>query len=252
MINTILGIKGEMEARYNQRGYRVPVTIIKAEPNVVLDAKNGRATLGLGAKKKIKKPQSSLVAKVGVAPKFIREVKLEGDIKIGDKINVSIFSPQDAVKVTGTTKGHGFAGGVKRWGFHGGPKTHGQSDRHRAPGSIGQTTTPGRVFRGKKMAGHYGNKKITVTGLEIIEVDEANNLLIVKGAIPGFRNGYVIVEKTGKVKAYTPPPEEKPKEDEEELSPSAEASEDKEESNESKGSKVEKKEDQPAKEKAKE
>lgn len=221
MLNTILGQKGEMEARYNARGHRIPVTIIKAEPNVVLDVKSSRATLGLGAKKKIKKSENAFIAKVGVAPRFIKEVKTEpasqggGEIKIGDKINVSIFNTQDAVKVTGITKGRGFAGGIKRWGFHGGPKTHGQSDRHRAPGSIGQTTTPGRVFKGKKMAGHYGNEKITVTGLEVIEVDPAKNLLIVKGAVPGAKNGYLIIEKTGKVKAYTSPPEEKPKEDEE-------------------------------------
>ena len=222
MLNTILGIKGEMEARYTQRGRRVPVTVIKADPNVVLDIREGRATLGLGAKKKIKKSENAFVARAGVVPRFIREVKAEpasqggGEVKIGDKINVSIFQEQDAVKVTGITKGRGFAGVIKRWGFHGGPKTHGQSDRHRAPGSIGQTTTPGRVYKGKKMAGHYGNEKITVTGLEVIEVDPAKNLLIVKGPVPGAKNGYLIVEKTGKVKAYTPPPQEKPKEEEEE------------------------------------
>lgn len=233
MINTILGQKGEMEARYTTRGRRVPVTVIYADPNVVLDVKSGRATLGLGAKKKIKKSENAFVAKVGVAPRFIKEVKAEGEIKIGDKINVSIFNTQDAVKVTGTTKGHGFAGGIKRWGFHGGPKTHGQSDRHRAPGSIGQTTTPGRVFKGKKMAGHYGNEKITVTGLEVIEVDPAKNLLIVKGPVPGAKNGYLIVEKTGKVKTYTPPPEEKPKEEEEEKAEESKA-EQKEEKKEEK------------------
>ena len=237
MINTILGIKGNMEARYSKRGQRVPVTIIQADPNVILDAGDGRATLGLGAKKKIKKPENAYVTKVGVAPKFIREVKAEGEIKIGDKINVSIFSQQDAVKVTGITKGRGFAGGIKRWGFHGGPKTHGQSDRHRAPGSIGQTTTPGRVFRGKKMAGHYGNQKMTVTGLEVIEVDPTKNLLIIKGSVPGAKNGYVVVEKTGKVKAYTPPPEEKPKEEEEEKAEESKGAKESEES------KVEQKED---------
>ncbi|MDP2632232.1 MAG: 50S ribosomal protein L3 [Candidatus Curtissbacteria bacterium] len=215
-MQTILGIKGNMEARYNLRGHRIPVTVIKAEPNIVVDIKDGKALLGLGARKKVKKPQNDYVAKVGIAPRFVREVKADPQIKIGDKINVSIFSLQDAVRVTGITKGHGFSGGVKRWGFHGGPKTHGQSDRHRAPGSIGQGTTPGRVLKGKHMAGHYGNEKITITGLEVMEVNAAENLLVVKGAVPGFTNGYLIIEKTGKVKKYVAPPEEKPKEDEEE------------------------------------
>ena len=216
MLNTILGIKGNMEARYNLRGHRVPVTVIKAEPNVVVDIKGDHAVLGLGARKKVKKPQNDFVNKVGVAPRFVREVKTDGQVKIGDKITVAIFANQDAVKITGITKGHGFTGGVKRWGFHGGPKTHGQSDRHRAPGSIGQGTTPGRVYKGKHMAGHQGNEKITVTGLEVIEVNPAENMLVIKGAVPGFRNGYLMIEKTGKVKKYVAPPEEKPKEDEEE------------------------------------
>lgn len=154
-----------MEARFDTRGRRVPVTLIKVEPNVV------------GAN--------------------------------------SIFTPGDEVKVTGWTKGKGFTGVVKRWGFAGGPKTHGQSDRHRAPGSIGQTTTPGRVYKGKRMAGHAGNVKKTVIGLEVIETNPAKNLLVVKGSVPGAANGYLTIEKTGQVKTYTPPPEEKPEEEKE-------------------------------------
>lgn len=125
----------------------------------------------------------------------------------------SIFAPGDEVKVTGTTKGKGFTGVVKRWGFAGGPATHGQSDRHRAPGSIGQTTTPGRVYKGKRMAGHAGNVKKTIRGLEVVETDPAQNILVIAGSVPGARNGPVTVEKTGKAKTYTPP-EEKPKEEE--------------------------------------
>lgn len=163
MVTTILGVKKAMEARFDTRGRRVPVTLIKVEPNAV------------GAN--------------------------------------SIFTPGDEVKVTGWTKGKGFTGVVKRWGFAGGPKTHGQSDRHRAPGSIGQTTTPGRVYRGKRMAGHMGNVRHTVTGLEVIETNPAKNLLVVKGSVPGAANGYLTIEKTGQVKTYTPPPEEKPEEE---------------------------------------
>lgn len=200
MITTILGVKKEMEARFDTRGRRTPVTKIFAEPNIVILKRENRAQLGLAKS-------------VGKAPKFRREVKTEGEVQVGDRVTVSIFTPGDEVKVTGTTKGKGFAGVVKRWGFAGGPKTHGQSDRHRAPGSIGQTTTPGRVYKGKRMAGHMGNVRHTVTGLEVIEVDSGKNLLVVKGPVPGGANGYLIVEKTGKVKTYTPSPEEKPAEE---------------------------------------
>lgn len=240
----ILATKSNMTSHYNQRGQRVPVTILEVEPNVVVDLKDGKAVLAIGAKKKVKKTENSFVSKIGFAPRFMREVKKEGEIKIGDKITVSLFSPGDAVKITGITKGRGFAGGIKRWGFHGGPKTHGQSDRHRAPGSIGQTTTPGRVFKGKKMAGHYGNEKITVTGLEVLSIDPENNKLFVKGAVPGAKNGYLIVEKTGKVKRYIPPPEEKPKEEELEIEEKKTDGKDKEE----KQQKEEKKDQEPEKE----
>lgn len=200
MIATILGVKKEMEARFDTRGRRVPVTKIFAEPNTVILKRENRAQLGLSTS-------------VGKAPKFRREVKTEGEVQVGDKVTVSIFTPGDKVKVTGTTKGRGFTGVVKRWGFAGGPKTHGQSDRHRAPGSIGQTTTPGRVYKGKKMAGHSGNVKKTVIGLEVIETNPTKNLLVVKGSVPGAKNGYLLIEKTGKVKTYTLPPETKEKEE---------------------------------------
>lgn len=208
MIATILGVKKEMEARFDTRGRRAPVTKIFAEPNIVILKRENRVQLGLA-----KSVGSPRFGEAGKAPKFRREVKTEVEVQVGDKVTVSIFTPGDEVKVTGTTKGKGFAGVVRRWGFAGGPKTHGQSDRHRAPGSIGQTTTPGRVYKGKRMAGHMGNVRHTVTGLEVIEVDSEKNLLVVKGSVPGAANGYLIVEKTGKVKTYTPSPEEKPEEE---------------------------------------
>ncbi|HSX19083.1 MAG TPA: 50S ribosomal protein L3 [Candidatus Saccharimonadales bacterium] len=212
---SLLGLKGNMESRYNQRGQRVPVTILQVDPNVVLAIKDQKVVVGLGTKKKIKKPQNHFATIAGAMPRYIKEIKKEGEIKIGDKITVAAFALGDAVRITGTTKGHGFAGGIKRHGFHGGPKTHGQSDRHRAPGSIGSGTTPGRVYKGKRMAGHYGNVQFTVTGLEVLAIDPMANLLFVKGAVPGAKNGFVVIEKTGKVKKYVAPPEEKPKEDEE-------------------------------------
>ncbi|MBI2327250.1 50S ribosomal protein L3 [Candidatus Curtissbacteria bacterium] len=215
MINTLLGIKKEMSARFDRFGRRLPVTEIYAEPNIVVVQKDGRILIGAGQKKRARKTENAFVQAAGFAPRLVKEVKVDQqEIKPGTKVDVSIFGPGDEVKITGVTKGKGFTGVVKRWGFAGGPKTHGQSDRHRAPGSIGQTTTPGRVYKGKKMAGHMGVAKLTITGLEVIEVDAKSNLLIVKGSVPGARNGYLVIEKTGKVKGYTPPPE--PKEEPEE------------------------------------
>ena len=210
MIKTILGTKSDMSSAYSKLGYQVPVTTVMVEPNTIIGMHADRITLGLGKKKKSRKTENAFIKVAGHSPRFIKEIKenqqTDKKVNLGDKVTVSIFEVGDEVKVTGTTKGKGFAGSVKRWGFAGGPKTHGQSDRHRAPGSIGMGTTPGRVFKGKKMAGHMGNAKLTVTGLEIIEVNEGKNLLLVKGAIPGPKNGFLIIEKTGKVKGYTPPP----------------------------------------------
>src|SRR5439155_17854408 len=118
------------------------------------------------------------------------EFRVNGDVpELGDKIDVGIFEENDWVDVTGTSKGKGFAGVVKRHHFRGGPKTHGQSDRHRAPGSIGATTTPGRVYKGTRMAGQMGNVRRTQKGLKVIQADPARNLLLVRGAVPGGRNG---------------------------------------------------------------
>lgn len=215
MINSLMGLKLNMTARFDKWGHRVPVTLIKADPNVILSQKDGKVELGFSRKKNVKKTQNAYVKIAGFAPRFIKKVSIQGvpdaenipaGFSTGDKISVSVFAPGDLVKVAGITKGKGFAGGVKRWGFAGGPKTHGQSDRHRALGSIGQTTTPGRVFKGKKMAGHMGASKKTINNLEIFEVDSENNLLVIKGSVPGARRGLLLITKTGKAKGYTPPP----------------------------------------------
>ncbi len=208
-MNTLMGTKQNMTSKYNELGRRMPVTLIMAEDNVVLSTGENSLQLGFGKKKRFKKPENAFVSAVGYAPRTVREVKItkseEGKTySKGDKVTVSIFEPGDIVKVTGTTKGRGFAGGVKRYNFHGGPKTHGQSDRHRAPGSIGQTTTPGRVFKGKRMAGHYGAANITITGLVVVDVNEEENSILVKGPVPGAKNGLLIVQKTGKMKNYSP------------------------------------------------
>jgi len=222
MINTLIGLKKEMSVRFDQFGHRIPVTQVVAEPNIILGTRDDRVQLGFGKKKKVKKTENAFVKICGFAPRVVKEVLVVKPLEdqsskycAGEKLTVSIFEPGDQVKVTGITKGKGFAGVVKRWGFAGGPKTHGQSDRHRAPGSIGQTTTPGRVFKGKKMAGHMGVSKLTIGGLEVIEVDPGKNLLLVKGSVPGAINGLLVIKKTGKVKGYTPPPPPKEKEEEE-------------------------------------
>ncbi|MDO8429055.1 MAG: 50S ribosomal protein L3 [Candidatus Daviesbacteria bacterium] len=225
MINSLLGIKRNMTATYDARGRRVGATIVEVLPNFVTavktkDSKDGynSVQLGTGTKKSVNKPQIGQLKKVGIEQKvrWLREIRTdEIDLNPGTSIELGqVFSVGDSVKVTGISKGKGFQGGVRRHGFAGGPKTHGQSDRHRAPGSIGQTTTPGRVYKGKKMAGHMGVDTVSVRGLEVVSLDKKTNLLVLKGAVPGFIGGLVTITKLGRIKGYTPPPEEK--EDEEE------------------------------------
>lgn len=229
-----------MTSTYDARGRRVGATMLSLGPSFVTQVKKiekdgyEALQLGYGSKKSVKKPQIGHAKKVGLEQKirWFREVKsAEESLQPGQEIKVGqVFSVGDAVKVSGISKGKGFTGVVKRHGFAGGPKTHGQSDRHRAPGSIGQTTTPGRVYRGKRMAGRLGVAKISIRGLEVVGIDKENNLLVVKGAVPGPMGGLVMVTKLGRIRGYTPPPEEK----EEEPSPSAEATGDKEELKEGK------------------
>lgn len=215
-----------MTSTYDARGRRVGATVVEVIPNIVTQVKSEKGKdgytavqLGFGTKKSVKKPQIGHAKKAGIDQKicWFREVRAnEADsgkeILVGD-----VFKKGDAVKVTGTSKGKGFQGGVRRHGFHGGPKTHGQSDRHRAPGSIGSGTTPGRVLKGKRMAGHMGAETVSVRGLEVISVAKSDNLLVVKGAIPGHVGSLVRIENIGKIKGYTPPPEEKPEEEEEKV-----------------------------------
>lgn len=199
-----------MTTRFDSRGNAVAVTIISATPNLVVGHrvadKDGYTAvqLGSGIAKKPKNPQKLAYKSLKFVPRTVREFRV-GEINdqtpsVGSEITVSDFASGDILKVTGTSRGKGFAGVVKRWGFAGGPRTHGQSDRERAPGSIGQTTTPGRVYKGKKMAGHTGNARMTVTGVVVYDVDTEHNLLLVKGAIPGARNGLLLIEKVGSKK----------------------------------------------------
>ena len=190
---------------------RVPVSVVKAGPCVVTYIKNedkdGYWALQLGfGKKKIKnvtKPlqghlKGAINEKEKTAPRFLREVRLdkEPELKVGDVVKVSdIFKVGDTVQVTGMSKGKGFAGAVKRWKFAGGPKTHGQSDRHRAPGAIGQGTTPGRVFKGKRMAGRMGSSQVTVKNLHVISIDSDENTMLISGALPGRIGGLLTINR---------------------------------------------------------
>ncbi len=198
MIKTILGSKGKMGQTY-VAGTRVPVTSVSISPSVVTQVKTNEKDgywgiqIGYGNKriKSTSKPLQGHLKKTSTkefSPKFLREIRSEKEteIKVGDQIKASdIFKVGDKIAVQGISKGKGFAGVVKRWRFAGGPKTHGQSDRQRAPGSIGQTTTPGRVFKGKHMAGRMGGDMVTTKNLHVISLDFEKNEMLVSGAIPG-------------------------------------------------------------------
>ena len=225
MINALLGIKKNMTSTYDARGRRVGATMVEITPNFVTQIKTAETKdgysavqLGIGSKKSVLKPQIGHFKKAGIEQKlqYVKEVRAsEISENPGQSINVwDIFSKGDAVKVTAISKGKGFQGGVRRHGFHGRPKTHGQSDRHRAPGSIGAGTTPGGVYKGKSMAGHMGSETASTINLEVINIDRQNNLMTIKGGIPGPTGSLVTITKLGRIKGYTPPPEEK--EDEEE------------------------------------
>lgn len=207
-MNTILGIKKSMGQAF-VKGVRVPVTKVVAGPCVVTQIKKidtdgyWAVQLGFGEKKikRVTKPMQGHLkgaTKKKMAPRFLREVRLseEPKFEVGDEIAVSdIFGEGDTVSVTGISKGKGFAGVIKRWGFAMGPRTHGQSDRLRAPGSIGQGTTPGRVWKGKKMAGRMGGNTVTVKNLKIISIDPKNNELTISGPVPGTTKGLLIIKK---------------------------------------------------------
>lgn len=210
MINAILGRKLGMTRIFNENNEVVPVTVVQAGPCKIAQVKTidtdgyNAVQICFGKRKlrNIKKPLLGHLKKhkVDFYPEKIKEIKVESvdGINPGDEVNISIFSVNELVDVQGYTKGKGFAGVVKRWGFGGGPRTHGQSDRLRAPGSIG-SQRPQRVPKGRKMAGHLGNELATVKNLQIVRIDTENNLLFIKGAVPGNRNSIVLVKKTGKV-----------------------------------------------------
>ncbi len=190
-IDTFYGIKKEQFQTFSDQGVRVVITSIKTYPIVVKQIKDEKKD-GYQA---YKIETSKDLAKKG---KTLREIKFNNDpeLKIGDEIKIiDVLSQGDTVKITGKSKGSGFAGAVKRWGFKGGSKTHGQSDRQRAPGSIGQGTDPGRVWKGKKMPGRMGQENITIKGLKVFKLDEANNEVWIQGLVPGKRGTEIKITK---------------------------------------------------------
>ena len=203
MINAIYGKKIGMTQIFAENDTVVPVTVILAEPNKVCQVKTTETDgyeavqMGFGAikPKKVNRPMAGHFAKQGTEPvRYLREVRVEnaGEYKVGDLQTVAAFAEVKKVDVTGTSKGKGFAGVMKRHGFGGGPGYHG-SHFHRAPGSIGQCATPSRVFKGVRMPGHMGCDTVTVKNLELVRIDEEQNLLLVKGAVPGGKNALVRV-----------------------------------------------------------
>ena len=204
MIQGIIGRKLGMTQIFGDNGKADAVTAIETGPCLVTQIKTmdkegyNAVQLGFGQAKRLKSPQLGHLKELGQF-KHLREFRVSHakGIKIGEKIDVSLFKVGDLVDITGVSKGKGFAGVVKRHHFSGGPKTHGQSDRHRHPGSIGAGTSPGRVFKGTRMAGHMGNRQVTVSHLEVFEADPARNLLVVKGAVPGAKNGLLLIKKSG-------------------------------------------------------
>lgn len=209
MMKGILGKKVGMTQIFDDNGVVIPVTLIEAGPCYVTQKKTqdvdgyNAVQLGFGDVKEngVNKPMNGHFKKANApAVKYLREFKVSdpGEFEEGQKIDVSIFKVGDKVDVTGTSKGKGFAGVVKRHGFRGGPKTHGQSDRWRAPGSIGAGSTPGRVIKGMRMPGRMGNERVTVQNLRVALVDPEKNILAVRGAVPGGKNGLIIISEAVK------------------------------------------------------
>jgi large subunit ribosomal protein L3 len=206
MFPGIIGKKIGMTQLFQESGETVAVTAIQAGPSVVTQIKSrdrdGYDAIQVGfVDNKVKQSQLSSPERGHLRSldnvRYIREFRTDdiSSVKRGDKVDVGFLKQGDLINIIGLSKGRGFAGVVKRHHFAGGPKTHGQTDRHRGPGSIGATTFPGRVLKGKRMAGHMGNRRVTARNLEVIQADPERNLLLVKGAVPGAAGGLLVIEK---------------------------------------------------------
>jgi large subunit ribosomal protein L3 len=207
MLKGLIGKKIGMTQIFDEQGVAQPVTIIEAGPCFVTQVRNpekdGYTAIQLGFgevhPKRLTGGELGHLNSNNLTPmRFLREFRSKESVNVGDKLTVEVFSVGERVDVIGTSKGKGFAGGVKRHHFAGGKKTHGQSDRHRAPGSRGSGTTPGRVYKGARSAGHMGTDRVTVQALKIVMVDPERNLLGIKGAVPGGKGGLVLIKEARK------------------------------------------------------
>jgi large subunit ribosomal protein L3 len=199
----IVGIKRGMTRIFTEDGVAIPVTVIEATPNRITQVKSVdtdgytaiQVTAGTVKPSRVKKPAAGLFAKASVeAGRSLWEFRTDdAALSVGDSLTVEAFTEGQKVDVCGQSKGKGFAGVIKRYNFQMQDATHGNSVSHRAPGSIGQCQTPGRVFKGKKMAGHMGAARVTTQTLEVVKIDQENNLLLIRGAVPGAKGGDVIV-----------------------------------------------------------
>jgi large subunit ribosomal protein L3 len=207
MAEGLLGRKRGMTQIFDEKGQVLPVTVLEVGPCFVTQIKDqerdGYAAIQLGFEetRRVNKPIRGHLKQLPPL-RHLHEVRTSdiGKYQVGQKLGVALFSPGELVDVSGVSKGKGTAGVVKRYHFHGGPKTHGQSDRLRRPGASGATTTPGRVLKGTRRAGQMGNVRVTAQNLEVVLVDPERNLLGVRGAVPGSKNGLVFVKKARKVK----------------------------------------------------
>ncbi len=220
MLDTFFATKSAQTQAWTKTGIRLPVVKAKFTPMLITQIKSTELDgyqaiqVGFGAKKishvsrqlqgHLKKSATN-AGKDNQTPRFLREIRVDSteNLSVGKQIEpAEVLELGDVVNVTSKSHGRGFTGVVKRWGFHGGPKTHGQSDRERAPGSIGQGTTPGRIFKGKKMAGHHGNSQVTVRNLTVLAIDATNQEIWLKGHIPGGKNNLVTIRKVGHRQAF--------------------------------------------------
>jgi large subunit ribosomal protein L3 len=200
----ILGKKIGMTQVFDQEGRQVQVTAVEAGPCPVLNIRDKSVQLAFDEVKesKLKKPESGLFKKKGISPRrFIKEVVRDPgrEYKLGEELKVDMFKAGDYVDVTGISIGKGFAGGMKRWGWHGGPQTHG-SMSHRRVGSIGSSAWPSRVWRGHHMPGHMGDATVTTQNLKVVNIIPEENLMLLKGSVPGCKNGYLVIRKAKKKK----------------------------------------------------
>lgn len=201
MLEGILGRKVAMTQIFSEDGTAVPVTVVQAGPCVITQVKTmeidgyDAIQLGYGSAKRYNRPLEGHLK--GLEAAVLREFRTAdaSTHSVGDEVDLRLFKVDDLVDVAGVSKGRGFAGVMKRHNFKGGPKTHGQSDRARAPGSIGATTTPGRVLKGKRMPGRMGGERVTVKNVRVARLDEERNLLFIQGAVPGAQNGILEIRK---------------------------------------------------------